>query len=221
MLQCTPPCLYLCVAKMPFSRAGENIIMSLTLLSVWSTVGSGSMTKAGRSVSRNWSNRQLFLLSWCLYKPSSLSGTGKRDDRVPVWVAARPSAPTRKDGRDRQPPPEQHDEVGTPPVPSRNLCTPLIVVSTAHSEHRFPAPSSKRRKDVVNQCLEFVSTAVRGKVTTTMSKKQLLKINSAARRSIQLWEPSSTSLLFVSPSLPAPPPCSWSLLVSQLHLGLS
>ena len=24
-----------------------------------------------------------------------------------------------------------------------------------HSEHRFPAPSSKGRKDVVNQCLEF------------------------------------------------------------------
>ena len=26
-----------------------------------------------------------------------------------------------------------------------------------HSEHRFPAPSSKGRKDVVNQCLEFGS----------------------------------------------------------------
>ena len=25
----------------------------------------------------------------------------------------------------------------------------------AHSEYRFPAPSSVKRKDVVNQCLEF------------------------------------------------------------------
>ena len=30
----------------------------------------------------------------------------------------------------------------------------------AHSEHRFPAPSSKR-KDVVNRCLEFACTVDR------------------------------------------------------------
>ena len=39
--------------------------------------------------------------------------------------------------------------------------SPQIVqlVASAHSEHRFPAPSSKGRKDVVNQCLEFASTS--------------------------------------------------------------
>jgi len=31
-----------------------------------------------------------------------------------------------------------------------------------HSEHRFPAPSSKGRKDVVNQCLEFALDLAEG-----------------------------------------------------------
>ena len=63
-------------------------------------------------------------------------------------------------------------EVGTPPAPS-NLSTSLTAVSTA----------------------------VRNKVTKTVSEKQLLRNNSAARQSIQLLEPSSTSLLLISPSL--------------------
>ena len=65
-------------------------------------------------------------------------------------------------------------------------------------------------------------------------EKQLLRNNSDARQSIQLWEPSSTSLLLVSPwlfmhfslttqmqdnpssfEIPAPPP-SWSLLGSAI-----
>ena len=88
-------------------------------------------------------------------------------------------------------------EEGTPPVRS-NLCTPLIAVSTA----------------------------LRNKVTKTVSEKQLLGNNSAARDSIQLWEPSSTSFLLISPGLcqqqetpssyesPAPPPSSSSHLAS-------
>ena len=35
-----------------------------------------------------------------------------------------------------------------------------LSISVSHSGHRFPAPSSKGRKDVVNQCLEFVSVPV-------------------------------------------------------------
>ena len=96
-------------------------------------------------------------------------------------------------------------EVGTPPGQS-NFCTSPIAVSTA----------------------------VRNKVTQTVSKKQLLRSNSAARESIQLREPSSTSLLLTSDSVqkatveeqlskqenpssyasPAPPPSSSSLLGS-------
>ena len=46
-----------------------------------------------------------------------------------------------------------------------------------------------------------VSTAMWSKVAKTVSEKQLLRNNSAARQSIQLWELSSTSLLLISPGL--------------------
>ena len=44
-----------------------------------------------------------------------------------------------------------------------------------------------------------VLTAVQGKVTKTVPEKQLLRKNFAARQSLQLWKPNSTSLLFVCP----------------------
>ena len=51
------------------------------------------------------------------------------------------------------------------------------------------------------QCQYTLLTAVWNKVTKAASEKQLLRNASAARRSTQLWEPSSTSLLFISPGL--------------------
>ena len=39
---------------------------------------------------------------------------------------------------------------------------PLSTTLDPHSEHRFPAPSSKGRKDVVNQCLEFALDLAEG-----------------------------------------------------------
>ena len=46
-----------------------------------------------------------------------------------------------------------------------------------------------------------VSTAVRSRVTKTASEKRLLRTNSAARRSVLLRQPSSTSFLLISPGL--------------------
>ena len=64
-------------------------------------------------------------------------------------------------------------EVGIPPVPS-SLCTSLTAVSTA----------------------------LRSRITKTMSKKQLLRNNwSNNWLSNSLWKPSSTSLLLISPEL--------------------
>ena len=39
---------------------------------------------------------------------------------------------------------------------------PLSATLDPHSEHRFPAPSSKGRNDVVNQCLEFALDLAEG-----------------------------------------------------------
>ena len=92
-----------------------------------------------------------------------------------LWVA-HPCAPTRKDQRDHQPPQgfKNVTEVETSPVQS-NLCTLLITLPTAvPNSHKDCARKS-------NGCGE--------------------KKNLAARQSIWLWEPSSTSLLLISAGL--------------------
>ena len=58
-------------------------------------------------------------------------GGGERErEREKEREIACPRAPTHKDRRDRQPPPEEHVKVRTPPV-SYNLCTSLTAASTA------------------------------------------------------------------------------------------
>ena len=101
------------------------------------------------------------------------------------WItAAGPRAPTRKDRRDRQPPPKQ---VGTSPVRLSNLCTSLLMA---------------------------VSTTVRIKVTTTMCVEQLLRNNWSKRlSSFQSPSPRLYTLsLLGSLEGPAPPSPSWSRL---------
>ena len=84
---------------------------------------------------------------------------------------------------------EKVKDVGTPPVKS-NLCTSLILVSTA----------------------------VRRKVTKTTSEEQLSRNNQSEGLSDSLCQRRSTSFLLISPlgSLEGPAPllCSWSLLGS-------
>ena len=47
-----------------------------------------------------------------------------------------------------------------PQMPARPKVEQAEAYFSAHSDHRFPAPSSKGRNDVVNQCLEFDFSAV-------------------------------------------------------------
>ena len=84
-----------------------------------------------------------------------------------------------------------------------------------------------------NLCAPLIalSTAVRNKVTKTMSEKQLLRNNWSKLFSNSPWEPSSWSLLLISPGpandcpavydSPALDPCSWSLLDRQTIVQLS
>ena len=99
---------------MPFSRAGENIIMSLTLLSIWSTAGSDD---EGREVSLTKLIQQTngFFLSWCctstetitLIRDGGKGGSGTCEQLVP---AIRP-VKTEKTVSHRQ---NNINEVGTP-----------------------------------------------------------------------------------------------------------
>ena len=83
------------------------------------------------------------------------------------------------------------------------------VIHAATLKHSNPAHSTllhsvfttSVRSNLYTPLIAVHSTAVRNRVTKTVSEKQLLRNNSAARQSVQLREPSSTSLLFVSPGL--------------------
>ena len=134
-----------------------------------------------------------------LQKPYGLLGTEKGGVRWGggggvgyLWV---PSAPTRKDRRDREPPPEwQRRGGGDPPPPppvESSLCTPLIAVSTAVRNKVTKTHCPKRSCSL--SC--FPDTAS----LWPCSAQQ--KNNSAGRQCIQLREPSSTSLLLISRNL--------------------
>ena len=80
-----------------------------------------------------------------------------------------------------------------------------------NNSSKCPGPQRMKRSSATartttlrsNLCtsLNAVPTAVRSKVTRTVSEKQLLRNNSAARQTIQLRESSSTSHLLISPGL--------------------
>ena len=140
------------------------------------------------------------------------------------------SSPLRSD---RQPTPENNvKEVGTQPARANTLSTSLIAASTAvRSSHQ----------DSVREAVAEEQLSCRTIHPGTRAQLHLPPLHlpwdlSATRQSIQVCQPSSTSLLFISPGIcqqqdspsryasPAPPPSSSSPLGSvsnkTVHRGM-
>ena len=97
-----------------------------------------------------------------------------------LWIA-RPFAPTRKDRRDRQPPPgQQCSGGGDTSVKQLVYCTTCYLNSCAEQ--------SQRQKVRRISCWE-----------TTQQQDNPSSYEIPAPPSVQLWDPSSTSLLLISP----------------------
>ena len=136
-----------------------------------------------------------------------------------------PSAPTRKDWRDRQPQPEQQGYGGGDPASAKQLMyfADCGFSSCAEQSHKVSVPKATVEEQFSSKTI-IIHPAIRAQLH--LPAFDLSWTLSAARQSIRLWQPSSTCLPLTSPGLcqqqdnpsgydsPAPPRCLWPLLDS-------